>query len=115
MRHRKKGRKFGLKRNQRKALLKGLAHNLIIRGKILTTEAKAKELRSLAERLITYGKKQNPGGLRLILKHLPKISAYKIYNEIAKRHGTRKGGYTKITKIFSKRRDGAKIARIELL
>ncbi|MEK9194493.1 MAG: 50S ribosomal protein L17, partial [Patescibacteria group bacterium] len=113
MRHLKKGRKFGLKRGDRKAFLKVLANNLIRYEKILTTEARAKELRSFVERLITYGKRQNLTSLRALLEVLPKSSAYKVYHEISPRYLERKGGYTRIVK-QSKRRthDNSKMARI---
>jgi large subunit ribosomal protein L17 len=116
MRHKKEGRKFGRKRGQRKAFLKSLAHNLISHEKITTTEARAKEIRKFVERLITYGKKQNLTGLRLLLKYLPKKSAYKVYNEIAPRYLERKGGYVRIIK-FAKRRknDGSKMVQIEFV
>ena len=116
MKHLKKGRKFGRKRGQRKAFLKSLANSLISHGRILTTEARAKELRSFVERLVTYAKKQNLTGLRLILKKLPKASAYKLYHEIAPRYLDRTGGYTRIIKVTKRRQgDGAKMAYIEFV
>jgi len=116
MRHLKKGRKFGRKRGQRKAFLKSLANNLISHGKILTTEERAKELKAFVERLITYGKRQNLASLRLILKKLPKSSAYKLYHEIAPRYLNRAGGYTRIIKLTKRRQsDGAKMAYIEFV
>jgi len=78
MRHKKEGRKFGRKRGQRKAFLKSLAHNLISHEKIMTTEARATEVRKFVERLITYGKKQNLIGLRLLLKYFPKKALTKV-------------------------------------
>ncbi|MGC9046783.1 MAG: 50S ribosomal protein L17 [Minisyncoccia bacterium] len=116
MRHSKQGRKFGRKRGQRKAFIKSLVNNLITKEKILTTEARAKEIRMLAERLITYAKKQNLNSLRMIMKYLPKDTAYKLYHEIAPRYINRNGGYTKIIKLSSRRiNDGAKRAYIELV
>jgi large subunit ribosomal protein L17 len=116
MRHLKKVKKFGRKRNQRKAFIKSLTVNLIERGKIRTTETRAKAIRKSVERLITYGKKQNLAGLRLLLKKLPKKTAFKVYHELAPRYQSRTGGYTRVTKI-SKRRlgDGAKTAFIEFV
>lgn len=116
MRHLKKGKKFGRKKGQRKAFLKSLANNLISHGRITTTEVRAKELKSFAERLITYGKRQNVAGLRILLKKLPKDSAYKLYHEVAPRYGSRHGGYTRITKIGKRRqKDGSKMAIIEFV
>src|SRR3989344_4313353 len=111
MRHLKKGRKFGLKRGQKKAFLKILANNLIQREKILTTEARAKELKPHIERFITYGKKQNLAALRILLQKLPKSAAYKLYHELAPRYLNRNGGYTRIVKNSKLRKnDGSKMA-----
>ena len=95
MRHAHKGRKFGLKTGQRRSFLRVLANNLISHGRIKTTEARAKELRTFVERYVTYGKQQNLAGLKLLLKNLPKAAAYKIYHELAPRYKDRKGGYTR--------------------
>ncbi len=116
MKHLKKGRKFGLKKGKRRAFKRGLAHNLIMKEKILTTEARAKELKKIAERLVSYGKKGNVAGLRLLLKYLPKPSAYKLYHELAPRYLERQGGYTRIVKTLKSRKsDGAKMAYIEFV
>lgn len=116
MRHLKKGRKLGLKRGPRIAFKRILAHNLIMKEKIRTTEARAKEIRPLVERMITYGKKQNLAGMRLLIEKLPRDAAYKIYHEIAPRYKDRKGGYTRITKqAIPRRNDGARMATIEFV
>lgn len=115
MRHRKKGRKFGRRRGQRRAFFKTMAHNLIINERIITTEARAKELRPKVERLVTQAKKQNLSALRLLLRKLPKTSAYKTYHEIAPRYQSRPGGYLRITKISKSRTDGAPLASIEFV
>ncbi len=116
MRHLKKGRKFGRERGQRRAFLKSLAANFIQNGRIVTTEARAKELRPFVERLITYAKKQNLAGLRLLLSKLPKAAAFKLFQEIAPRYTDRSGGYTRIIKHSQRRKnDGAKKATIEFV
>lgn len=116
MRHLKKGRKFGRKKGQRKAFLKSLADNLVRHGRILTTEARAKELKLFVERLVTHGKKQNLVGLRLLLRKLSKEAAYKLYHEISPRYAGRVGGYTRITKVGKRRqKDGSKLAYIEFV
>ncbi len=116
MRHLKKGRKLGLKKGRRKAFLRILLGNLIQKEKILTTEARAKEIKSLVERLITYGKKQNLTGLRLLMNKLPKSSAYKVFHELAPRYADRKGGYTRIIKSGKPRKhDNSKMATIEFV
>ncbi len=116
MRHQKKGRKLGLKRGPRKAFLKVLSNNLIMREKIRTTEARAKELKPIVDRLVTYGKKQDIASLRILLSKLPKKAAYKIYNEISPRYKNRKGGYTRIIKHLTVRKhDASKMATIEFV
>jgi len=116
MRHGKSGRKFGRKRGQRRAFMKGLVNNLIMREKIETTEARAKELRPKTEKLLTLAKKQNTATLRLLLSRLPKSAAQKLYYEIAPRYADKKGGYTRISKSAKRRkRDAAKMAIIEFV
>ncbi len=116
MRHHDHKRKFGLKRGLRKSFLKILSNNLISYGKIVTTEARAKELRPMVERFISYGKKQNIAGLRLLLQKLPKAAANKVYYEIAPKYGERHGGYTRIVKQGKPRKhDASKMATIEFV
>lgn len=108
-------RKFGRTTDQRRAFLKSLAANLVLREKIKTTEARAKEMRSLVERLITYGKKNTLASRRALVAALPAAAAKKVYKEIAPRFAERKGGYTRITKVGQRMTDGAKMVFIELL
>lgn len=116
MRHLKQGRKFHRERGQRNALLKGLASNLILKEKIETTEAKAKELRRFVERLVTIGKAQTLASLRILNARVPKVAAMKMYYQIAPRYKERKGGYTRIIKVGKKRKnDAAKMAIIEFV
>lgn len=116
MKHLKKGRKFHRGKGQRKALFKSLANNFILKEKIETTEAKAKEVRPKIEKLITIGKKQNLSGLRILTKQLPKKAALKIYYELSPRYQNRNGGYTRIIKSAKIRKnDGAKMAVIEFV
>jgi len=116
MRHLKEGKKFGRKKGQRKAFMKGLAVSLVRHEKIMTTETRAKELRRLAERLITHGKKPGVASLRLIRTYLPKKEALKMKEVIAPRYVNRKGGYTRIIKQGLRRKgDAAKTATIEFV
>lgn len=115
MRHQKKGRKFGRKRDQRKALLRGLANNLILKEKIKTTEAKAKELRPFVEKLITKSKNKNLSSVRYLTAYLPAKTRKKIFDQIGPRYLDRKGGYTRIVKLPCRRTDGARMAIIELI
>jgi large subunit ribosomal protein L17 len=99
-----------------KAFLKILTNNLIIQEKIETTEARARELRPLVERLISYGKKQKLAAYRLLLKKLPQGAADKIYYELAPRYQDRPGGYLRIIKHSETRKnDGAKIVTVEFI
>lgn len=108
-------RKFSRKYGQRKALLKGLAASLFLNGKIKTTEAKAKELRSLGERLIQKTKKGTLAGIRYAARLLPPVALKKLTKEIAPRYIDRSGGYTRITKIGQRKNDGAMMVIIELV
>ena len=117
MKHQKKGKKFGRTTGQRKALTRGLSRNFIIHGKIKTTEAKAKEIKSYIENTITKAKK-NDGATnrRLIQGRLnDKKSTKKIFEIIAPRYKARKGGYTRIIKLPPRKKDGAKMAIIEFV
>ncbi|HNU95442.1 MAG TPA: 50S ribosomal protein L17 [Candidatus Paceibacterota bacterium] len=117
MRHHNNVRKFGRNKNQRNALMKGLMLSLIAHGKIETTEAKAKELRPMIEKLIT---KANVGTLasnRLVISRLYnlKSEANKLINEIAPKYKGRNGGYTRITKLPRRTGDASKMAIIEFI
>ena len=109
------GRKFGRKRDQRKAFLKALATALILREKIKTTEARAKEIKPLVEKLITRAQKNNLASRKLLSKFLAAQSVKKLCDEIAPRYKERKGGYTRIVKLGLRKGDGAKMAIIELI
>lgn len=109
-------RKFGRKKGQRRSFLKTLAHNLIMNGKITTTEARAKEIRPIVERLVSVAKKQQLSGYRYLLARLPKESAGKLYHELASKYRERKGGFLRIIKISGQRkRDGAVKTIIEFV
>jgi len=101
MRHHNKNRTLGRTRNGRTALIRSLAISLIEKGKIQTTEAKAKELRPYVERLVTYGKKGTLAARRTAATKLgePKADTIKkLFDEIAKEYADRNGGYTRIIK-----------------
>jgi len=102
MQHHKQNRTFGRTRNQRTALLRGLALSLIEHGKIQTTEAKAKELRPYVEKLITKGKEGTIASRRLVMSTLgePHTDVVKkLFDDVAKRYTDRNGGYTRIIKL----------------
>jgi len=115
MRKRKKGRKLSRKRDQRKALLKSLARELFLKERIETTEAKAKELRSFAERFIERAKEKNLSNIRYVARFFAKDVIKKLFDEIGPRYKERKGGYTRILKLGQRKSDGAKMAIIELV
>ncbi|MCL4498843.1 MAG: 50S ribosomal protein L17 [Chloroflexi bacterium] len=105
-----------MKKGPRRAFLRILANNLVSHERITTTEARAKEIKSIVERYVTYGKKQDLAGMRLLLQHLPKRAAYKVYNEIAPRYKERRGGYLRITKLAKPRKhDASQMAVIEFV
>jgi len=107
MRHRLKGRKLGRTTAHRQALERNIVQSLFIYGRILTTEAKAKEFRGTAEHMITLGKVGDLPARRSILRTVqdPRI-AKKIIDDVAKRFGDRQGGYTRVVKLGGSRWDG---------
>jgi large subunit ribosomal protein L17 len=122
MRHLKQGRKLSRKIGQRKALLRGLLGSLLEKEKITTTEAKAKELKKFAERVISQAKKilsakkeESLFAVRKVSAKTPSLVTKSKLEEIAKRFSGRKGGCTRIIKLPSRRSDGAKMAIIEIL
>jgi len=115
MKKRKRGRKFSRKRNQRKALLRSLESALILKERIRTTEAKAKEVSRFVEKQITLAKSENLNSRRLLARKLPRKIVKKLVNEIAKKYKERKGGYTRIIKLGQRKSDGAEMAIIELV
>lgn len=115
MRKRNKGRKLSRKTGQRKALLKSLARELFLKEKIRTTEAKAKEVLSFAEKQITRAKAGDLAAKRLLARKFSPEVVKKLVNEIGPRYQERKGGYTRIIKLGPRQSDGAKMAIIELI
>ena len=116
MRHKKKGRKLGRKTGNRKALLMNLACQLINYKKIKTTDAKAKELRSFIEPLVTIAKKDTLHSRRLVTKKIPKKNIVKIlFKDIAPLFSERPGGYTRITKLGFRDNDRASVSVIEFV
>lgn len=116
MRHHNNVRKFGRETGQRAALLRGLALNLIKKGKIKTTEAKAKELRPYIEKLVTKSKKGDIASKRAITAVLfnSKTDTKKL-ETIAGKYKEQKGGYTRIIKLPTRLSDGSKMAYIEFI
>ena len=102
MKHQRKNRTFGRVRSERSALLRGLALSLIERGKIVTTEAKAKELRSYVEKIITGAKVDTIASRRNATAKLGDqkgILVKKLFAEVAPKYMERNGGYTRVIKM----------------
>jgi large subunit ribosomal protein L17 len=144
MRHRVGGRKLGLPSDQRRALLKGLVRALFKEGKIVTTETRAKEVKPIAEKLISIAKRAPEGDInarRLVRQYIdsniaefgyvsakndkgktvqkparnPEYVVPKLFEEIAPSYKNRPGGYTRITKIGARRGDAAPMVLLELV
>ena len=117
MRHHNHNRKFGRTRNQRNALLKSLALNLILKEKIKTTEPKAKELRPFIEKLVTHAKVDSVAHRRVVASRLynREREVQKLFTKIATRYADKRGGYTRITKLPVRKSDSAKMATIEFI
>ena len=119
MRHLKRGRKLNRTSSHRYALLSNLAATFVINKHIVTTEPKAKELRSFAERLVTYAKKNSLHGRRLILKNIKGRNSKKIadilIHDVAPNYTDRNGGYTRIIKLDNRKNDNAKMCIIEFV
>lgn len=116
MRHLKQGRKLGRTTAHRKALLRNLATALLEHERIITTEPKAKELRRVADKLVTLGKRGNLHARRQALQTVRSNSVVqKLFNEIAPRFAERQGGYTRILRLGYRPGDAAAMAVIELV
>jgi len=116
MRHNIFGKQLNRDTGQRQALLKGLAGALVRSEAIETTEAKAKAVRPIVERLITKGKNNDLHTRRQLIKALPTINAgKKILEVLGPKYKNRAGGYTRIVKIGPRQGDGAMMVQIELV
>lgn len=116
MRHHSKNRKFGREKGQRVALLKSLVNSLIRDEKIKTTLAKAKELRPIAEKLVTQARDNSVSSRRLIISRTGSPeTASALISTIAPKYADRKGGYTRITKLGRRIKDGSDMAIIEFV
>lgn len=116
MRHRVAGRHLGRETSHRMALYRNLVTDLLRYEKITTTEAKAKEIRPMAERIITLGRRGDLHARRQALRFLydPKV-VKKVFDDIGPRMKDRPGGYLRITALEPRKGDGARMATIELV
>lgn len=116
MRHRVKGRALGRNPSHRRAMLRNMVTSLLEVERIETTDAKAKEVRSWAERIITLGKRGDLHARRRALRVVRKRDVVaKVFDELAERFKDRPGGYTRIIKVGIRSGDGAPVSILELL
>ena len=110
------GRKLGRPSEHRNLMLRGLVTYLLENGKVETTLARAKEVRSMAEKMITLGKKNTLASRRAALAYITKPEVVgKLFGEIAPKYNNRNGGYTQIFKMGPRRGDAAEMALIKLI
>ena len=116
MRHQRSGRKLGRDSAHRKALYANLVCSLVEHGRIRTTEAKAKEVRPVAEEMITLGRRGDVAAARQAVAFLrSKPVVRKLFADVAPRFADRPGGYTRIVKIGPRQGDAAPMAYLELV
>lgn len=116
MRHRNAHRKLSRNTSHRRALLRNLVTDFLDHGRLMTTLPKAKEIRPLAEKMITLGKRDSLHARRQVLSYvMNEATAKKVFDAIAPRFADRKGGYSRIIKLGNRKGDGADLAIIELL
>jgi len=116
VRHRKKGRQFGRNTKHRHALFRNLVTSLLEHERIETTEAKAKEIRGMAEKMITLGKNGSLHARRQALSFIQKKDIVsKLFDDVAGRFGSRPGGYTRIIRTRRRPGDGAELVALELV
>src|ERR1700741_4802278 len=116
MRHRNAGRKLSRNTSHRRALLRNLVTSFLEHGRLMTTLPEAKEIRPLAEKMITLGKRDSLHARRQVQAYLLKEAiAKRVFDTIAPKFADRKGGYSRIIKLGNRQGDGADLAIIELL
>lgn len=115
MRHSSSIKKFGRERNQRNALMKSLARNLVLRGRMKTTEAKAKAVKPMVEKLVTKGKNPTLQNRRMLMTVLGTAAMANKLVKTAENYKERQGGYLRITKMGPRKGDAAAMALIEFV
>ena len=116
MRHNNSGRRLGRKTSHRVAMFRNMVTSLLTHEKITTTDAKAKEIRSVAEKLITLGKRGDLHSMRLAASYIREKSVVtKLFSSITPRYKERSGGYTRIIKLGNRLGDTAPVSIIELV
>ena len=116
MRHQKTGRKLGRNSSHRKAMYRNMVTSLFKHGQLETTDAKAKELKPIAEKLITLAKKGDLHSRRLALSYMNEKSVtHKLFDDIKNGYLSRQGGYLRVLKNGFRRGDGAAVSLVQLL
>lgn len=115
MRHGNVNRKFGREKNQRAALKRSLARSLVIKGRMQTTLAKAKEIRPLVEKLVTRGKTNTLASRRMLIAALGDERTAQKLIKTAAGYTERSGGYLRIVKMGQRKGDAAEMALIEFV
>ncbi|MEA2038307.1 MAG: 50S ribosomal protein L17 [Thermodesulfobacteriota bacterium] len=116
MRHRKAGKELGRNTSHRRAMLRNMVTSLLKHEQIETTDAKAKALRSVAEKMVTLGKRGDLHARRQALAYIKdKQVTYRLFDELKDRYLDRQGGYVRITKKGARKGDGASISIVQLL
>ncbi len=112
----RKGPRLGGSPQNERLIMANLAADLFLHGKVTTTEAKAKAVKPLAEKLITKARKGDIHSRRVVLRTITnKDAVHRLFDELGPRYAERPGGYTRITKVGPRRGDGAEVAIIELV
>ncbi len=116
MRHRNAHRKLSRNTSHRRALLRNLVTDFLDHGRLMTTLPKAKEIRPLAEKMITLGKRDSLHARRMVQSYVMRETvARKLFDTVAPKFADRNGGYSRIIKLGNRKGDGADMAIIELL
>ena len=116
MRHNKAGRRLGRTTSHRIAMFRNMVTSLLNHERVVTTDAKAKEIRSVAEKMITLGKRGDLHAMRLAAAYIREKSVVtKLFSTIAPRYKERQGGYTRIIKLGQRLGDAAPLSVIELV
>ena len=109
-------RKLGLRSDHRRSVLRNSVTSLLDKEKIVTTETRAKEIKRLADKMITLGKRGDLHARRQAMSYLTSEAVvYKLFNDLAPRYEERQGGYSRIIKMGNRRGDGAPMAILELV
>jgi len=109
-------RRLGVKSGHRRAMLRNLTTSLLKTGKIETTEPRAKELKSVAEKMITLGKKGDLAARRAAMAYITEEDVVtKVFTELATKYSDRQGGYTRLIRTAQRRGDAAQMVIVELV